>query len=101
MFNQETIIIRSRSKISITEHCPLSDRVRFMIENARDIQESMGIASVFPIRMRLMAGRLFHCVGKCLADLRFDLFAKLEIVGQEVLDCLATLSELAVTVAEP
>ena len=75
--------------------------VRFMIENARDPPEFMGIASTFLIILRLMASRLFHCVGKCLADLRFNLFAELEIVCEKILDGLASLSKFAVTVAEP
>ena len=38
---------------------------------------------------------------KCLADLCFDLLAKLNIVSKQVFHCLATLSKLAVAVAEP
>lgn len=71
------------------------------MENARDTPKSVGIASTFLIILRLMVSRLFHCVGEGFADLRFDLFTKLQIVCQEVLDCLATLCKFAVAIAEP
>ena len=38
---------------------------------------------------------------KCLADLCFDLLAKLNVVSKQVFHCLSTLSKLAVSVAEP
>lgn len=38
---------------------------------------------------------------KGFADLCFDLVAKLDVVGEEVLDSLSSLCELAFAVAEP
>ena len=44
---------------------------------------------------------LFLRICKCLADLSFDLLAKLHIVSKELLHSLATLRKLALAVAEP
>ena len=38
---------------------------------------------------------------ECFTDLSVDLVAKLDVVGEEVLDCLSSLCKLAVSVAEP
>ena len=48
-----------------------------------------------------MTGRLVLNVLECFTDLCLDLVAKLNVVGQESLDCLTSLSELAVSIAEP
>ena len=43
---------------------------------------------------------LFLYVLERLTDLCLDLFAKLHIVSKKLLDCLSSLSKLAVAVAE-
>ena len=45
--------------------------------------------------------KLFCYILKSLADLSLDLIAELNVVSQESFDCLASLGELAFTIAEP
>ena len=45
--------------------------------------------------------KLFCYVLESLSDLSLDLFAKFYVVSKECLDCFASLSKLAVAIAEP
>lgn len=71
------------------------------MEKAPDTWQFSWVSGAFLFNDALDYSGLFHCVCKCFADLCFDFFAKLEVVCQEVLDCLTTLRKFAVAVAEP
>ena len=58
-------------------------------------------ASLIHIGRLCLDSDLVLYVLKSLADLSLDLVAELDVVSEEILDCLSSLSKLAVAVAEP